>query len=275
MFLEEIIDYEIMLVSEEKSPATIAKYLHEAKEFVAFLGDRKIDKDIVIEYKKQLVTMHKPRTVNCKLIAVNSFLKYLERRDCLVRTLKVQDQTFLSDDKILKMEEYKKLVASSSPDFALVIETIAMTGIRISELKDITVDSIEKGKADINCKGKSRVVVIPNILRIKLKNYIKRKKLDSGPVFVTKSGKPLDRSNIWRKMKKVCLLANVDEMKVFPHNLRHLFARTFYEKEKDIVKLADILGHSSVGTTRIYTKDSGYKHIEAINRVADLMIHTT
>lgn len=275
MFLEKIVEYEMMLNEDEKSAATISKYVYEAKEFVSYLNERDIDKDVVIAYKKELASKYKPRTVNCKLIAVNSFLKFLDKHNCIVKTLKIQEQLFLNDDRILTISDYKRLLTYASKDFGLLLETMAATGIRVSELEYITVETVKEGKSDINCKGKNRLIVVPSALKKKLEEYIGRKKITSGPVFVTRNGKPLDRTNIWRKMKKICIKAGMNPDKVFPHNFRHLFARTFYEEEKDIVKLADVLGHSSTNTTRIYTMDNGYKHMEAMNRVAKLMILTT
>ena len=273
--MDNINNYEMLLRSQERSEATITKYLYEAKCFINYLGDSELTKDAVIAYKKQLTEKYKPRSVNCKIVSVNSFLRFIERSDCIVRTLKIQNQTYMEEKRVLHIDEFQTLVKSSSNKIALIMETIGMTGIRISELSFITVETVKEGKSFINLKGKSRYVIVPDDLRDRLLKYIEEEKLESGPVFVTRSGKAMDRTNIWRMMKHACSNTDVNPEKVFPHNLRHLFSRTFYDEEKDIVKLADILGHSNISTTRIYTIDTGYKHIQAVNRVAEILMHTT
>ena len=198
------------------------------------------------------------------LASLNSFLKYAGRADCCVKQFKVQRKVFCSEESELTQQEYKRLIYAaskkSSERLSLIIQTICGTGMRVSELKHITVDSVYTGKAIVTCKGKTRTILITSNLQKLIIPYIKKRKLKSGSVFITRSGKPIDRSNIWREMKKLCERANVNKAKVFPHNLRHLFARMFYEKEKDIAKLADVLGHSSINTTRIYIVSTGYEH---------------
>ena len=273
--MKDIDNYEMLLKSQERSESTIIKYIYEAKCFLNYLGEKKLTKELVIAYKKKLTESYKPRSVNCKIVSINSYLRFIGRSDCTVKTLKIQNQTYLEDKKVLQINEFQELVRSSSEKISLIMETIGMTGIRISELPFITVETVVEGKSFINCKGKSRFVIVPDDLRIRLLKYIEDTGLKSGPVFVTRSGKPMDRTNIWRMMKEASTNTDVEPEKVFPHNLRHLFSRTFYEEEKDIVKLADVLGHSNISTTRIYTIDTGYKHIQAVNRVAEILMHTT
>lgn len=273
--MDQIDNYEMLLKSQERSESTIIKYLYEARCFTEYLGENSLTKEVVIAYKKKLTEAYKPRSVNCKIVAVNSFLRFIGRGDCLVKTLKIQNQTYMEEKRVLHIDEFQTLVKSSSEKIALIMETIGMTGIRISELPFITVDTVVEGRSFISCKGKSRFVIIPENLRTMLLRYIEKEKLKRGPVFVTRSGKPMDRTNIWRMMKEASMNTDVNPEKVFPHNLRHLFSRTFYEGEKDIVKLADILGHSNISTTRIYTMDTGYKHVQAVNRVAEILMHTT
>jgi len=188
-----------------------------------------------------------------------------------LKNLKTQKESFCDDDRELTKEEYARLVAAAEKSgnhrLALVLQTICATGIRISELQYITVDAVRTGRADVSNKGKRRTIFLPGQLRRILTKYISENNVESGAVFVTRNGKPLNRSNIWRDMKALCERAGVDAKKVFPHNLRHLFARTHYTMEKDLSRLADILGHASVNTTRIYTKESGAVHAAQIERL--------
>lgn len=252
------------LVLEEKSDATVKKYMHDVEAFSKWLGEKKVDKKLVLDYKNYLVVKYAPKSVNSVISSLNSFFSYSGWYELKVKILKIQKQIFSEKEKELSKVEYRRLLNAADrmkdKRLNLLMQTICSTGIRVSELSAITVESVMKREAVINCKGKMRMVIIPeNLCRI-LEHYIKKKKIQSGPVFVTRSGRPIDRINIWRMMKKLCKLASVDETKVFPHNLRHLFARTYYSVEKDIVRLADILGHSSVNTTRIYTMETGEIH---------------
>ena len=202
------------------------------------------------------------------LIAMNGFLKFCGLSNLCVKLLKIQRQIFCKKEKELTGREYQRLLrASKGTRLFYIIRTIGGTGIRVSELQYITVDAVRTGKADVKCKNKNRIIFLPKEVRTILKEYIAKAGIKKGSVFVTRSGKPLNRSNIWRDMQSLCKRANVSEKKVFPHNLRHLFARTFYGIEKDIVRLADLLGHSSINTTRIYTIESGERHMSCLEKV--------
>ena len=259
------------LINEEKSEATVSKYLHDVAVFAEWLGTRDLEKIAVVEYKTALCEKYAPASVNATLSSLNCFFAFCGRHDLRVKNLKIQRQIFASTEKELTKAEYDRLLTAAKSKknerLFLLMQTICSTGIRVSELKFITVEAVERGIAEINCKGKRRQVFLPKELRKMLGRYIKEQKRKSGAVFVTKNGNPLDRSNIWSDMKKLCKTANVSEKKVFPHNLRHLFARTFYSLQKDVVRLADILGHSSVNTTRIYTMETGVVHRRQIEKL--------
>jgi len=259
------------LINEEKSDATLEKYIRDIGAFLAWLCGRGVDKQTVIEYKAYLVENYKPASVNSVLSSLNSFFIYNEWYDCKVKSLKIQKQIFASKDKELTKAEYERLLdaakSKKNERLYLLMQTICSTGIRVSELRFVTVAAVNTGVASINCKGKLRQVFLPKALCKVLARYIREQKITSGSVFVSRTGKPLDRSNIWSDMKKLCESAGVSKDKVFPHNLRHLFARTYYSLQKDIVRLADILGHSSVDTTRIYTKETGEVHKRQIEKM--------
>lgn len=261
--------YKKYLTEEEKSQATIDKYIRDITIFCEWINGCSIEKQIVLEYKEMLISSYAPRSVNSILSSLNSLFDYLGWYDCKVKTLKIQKQLFADTDKELTKSEYIRLLqaAKSNKRLYYLMQTICSTGIRVSELKYITVDAVKIGQANIHCKGKMRTVILPKQLCKILKQYIKENNIKNGSVFVTKTGKLLDRSNIWSDMKKLCDSAGVARSKVFPHNLRHLFARTFYSLQKDIVRLADILGHSSVNTTRIYTMESGDVHRRQIEQM--------
>ena len=253
--LKELEMFQNYLAEEEKSRVTISKYVRDAEQFLSFLGERELSKAETVAFKEMLIQNgYAAESVNSMISSVNSYLKFVSRPDCRIRYLRMQKKPFCPDDRLLTLEEYRRLVAAAGKGsrLCLVMETICSTGIRISELKYFTVEQIRGGEAVVRCKNKYRAVPIASKLRKKLLAYAKKKGIESGPVFVTKSGKELDRSNIWAEMKKICAKAGVESSKVFPHNLRKLFARKFYEKEKDIARLADILGHSNINTTRIY-----------------------
>lgn len=249
--------FESRLKEEEKSRATIEKYLRDAKAFAAFLGDAPVTKDAVIRYKSRLSENYAVASANSMLAAVNSFLRFLECADCVVRTFKVQKAVFRSRELELSRNEYVRLVETAkrrgNRRLCLVMQTICATGIRISELPFITVESLHTRRARVSLKGKTRTVILPMELCRELKRYVKSSGIQSGSVFVTRGGRPMDRSNILHAMKALCQEAGVAAGKVFPHNLRHLFAVTYYNVEKDICHLADLLGHSNINTTRIYT----------------------
>ncbi len=265
---DKIEEFENYLSEAEKSEATVEKYLRDVRAFAAFLCGNEPSKGELVRYKKSISERYAPASVNSMLISVNSFLKFIGCADCCVRLLKIQRQIFANEKKELSTGEYKRLLsAAKNTRLELVIQTICETGIRVSELKYITAEAVNEGKAVVDCKNKTRIIFIPSSLRRILLEYIKKAGITAGTVFVTKSGKPLNRSNIWRDMKALCKAANVAADKVFPHNLRHLFARTFYSIERDIVRLADLLGHSSIDTTRIYTMESGQRHVSCLEKI--------
>ena len=263
--------YLSFLREQERAPATIRKYRRDLESFRQFLGTAPLTKALVIAWKERLTESHAPASVNSMLAAVNGFLKFAGLGELCVRPLKIQRCLFLEERRELTRAEYTRLVEAARKKengrLALVMQTICATGIRVSELKFITVESLRSGRAEIRNKGKLRVVFLPGKLRKALKKYAQRQKRTAGAIFITRTGKPLDRSNIWRDMKSLCESAGVSKEKVFPHNLRHLFARAFYAQEKDLSRLADILGHSSVNTTRIYTAETGSTHAAQIERL--------
>ena len=256
--------FQTYLINEEKASSTISKYLHDVNEFHVWLNERELCKTEVLAYKTYLCERYAPASVNAALASLNSFFRFMEWYDLKVKNLKIQKQIFASIDKELTKPEYERLLLAArkkkNERLYLLLQTICSTGIRVSEVRHITVSAVSRGIAEINCKGKCRRVFLPKQLCRILKQYIKEQKIKNGAVFVTKNGNPLDRSNIWSDMKKLCKAASVSEKKVFPHNLRHLFARTYYGLQKDIVRLADILGHSDVNTTKIYTMETGEVH---------------
>ena len=256
--------YETALQEAEKSAATMEKYLHHVRQFVAHDAGRRIDKALVLEYKTRLGKLYAPSSANAALAAVNGFLRFWGFESCCVKPFKVQKQVYCSEEKELTREEYVRLVRAakekSSERLALLLETICATGIRVSELPYITVEAVARGEAVVHCKGKTRTVFVPAALQKKLRRYLQSQKIQSGPVFITRTGKPMNRSNIWREMKALCERAKVAPSKVFPHSLRHLFARTFYSIDHDVAKLADLLGHSNINTTRIYIITTGAEH---------------
>lgn len=266
--------YRTELIEQEKSQNTVEKYMRDIRGFYFFLAGANgsaVTKQAVMKYKEHLKETYKTSSANSMLVAINSFLKYLGWHECCVRLLKIQKRIFREESRELTKSEYMNLVETArkkkNERLRLVMETICATGIRVSELKYITIGAVKAGRADICCKGKQRTVFIPSSLCKQLMRYAGKNKILSGYIFRTKTGKPLDRSNIWHDMKNLCRESGIEPSKVFPHNLRHLFARTFYNIEKDIVKLADILGHSSVETTRIYTISSGAEHARKVDQL--------
>ena len=257
-------DFEAELRNDEKSSNTIEKYLRDVMCFATFARGRAVDKALVLEYKAQLEKFYALSSANSMLAAINSFFKFVGWYDCCVKQFKVQRKTYCSEENELTKQEYIALVRAAehkkNERLSLLIQTICGTGIRVSELEFITVEAIKRGEAVVTCKGKSRKVFIVKDLCRKLQKYAQEHNIVSGTIFITKSGKPMNRSNIWREMKALCEQAGVNPNKVFPHNLRHLFARTFYGIEKDIARLADILGHTSINTTRIYIITTGAEH---------------
>lgn len=257
-------DFEHYLRSDEKSDNTIEKYLRDVRAFAVFAKEREISKAIVMDFKASLVENYEVTSANSMIAAVNAFLRFMGWVDCYVKQFKVQKKAFCSEGKELTKAEYIRLVNTAKQKgnerLNLILQTICGTGIRVSELQFITVEVVRKGEAVVSCKNKTRTVFIVRELQKKLLNYIRDRGITTGCIFITKFGKPMSRCNIWREMKALCEQAGVSPDKVFPHNLRHLFARTFYGIEKDIAKLADILGHSSINTTRIYIITTGAEH---------------
>lgn len=258
------------LLNEEKSMATVEKYLRDVRAFSAFADDEAVSKETVVAYKKHLLQKeYAVSSVNSMLASINSLLTYLNWADCKVKTVKQQKQTYCSADRELSKAEYMCLLkaAAQKPQLKLIMQTICGTGIRVSELQFFIVEHVHQGKIVINCKGKNRTILIPGKLQKLLLEYAKKEKIRSGAIFLSQNGKPVSRSYIWSQMKKLCLTAGVNPRKVFPHNLRKLFARTFYGIEKDIARLADILGHSSINTTRIYIMTTDTEHRRRIERL--------
>ncbi len=265
--------YRQMLLEDEKSPATIEQYSRGIERFAAFAGDQEITKSLAVRFKQELndAGFYTPSTINTILAAVNSFFKHMGWYDCIVKTMKIQQGSFRSSDRELTKSDYEKLLRTAKKlgreRICLVMQTICSTGIRVSELKFITVEALGKGYAEVNMKGKNRRVLIPKDMRRLLNEYIRRNGIGHGSIFVTRTGKPLDRSNICHEMKALCEEAGIDRKKVFPHNLRHLFACVYCEQDKNINNLADLLGHSDVNTTRIYTQISMGKLLRLLNRM--------
>ena len=263
------------LMEEEKSDATIEKYIRDVTAFATYINSAAITKETVIAYKQHLLDEnYAVRSINSMLASLNSLFCFLGWNDMRVKSLKVQQQVFCPEEKELTRAEYERLCRTAQKKhnerLCLILQTICSTGIRVSELQFITVEAVKEGKAIVSLKGKTRTIFLTKELRKKLLRYISEQQIAEGPVFITRTGKPIGRSNIWREMKGLCEEANVDPRKVFPHNLRHLFARIFYGIDKDIAKLADILGHSSIETTRIYiitTEDEHRRRMENMHLI--------
>ncbi|MBR5144379.1 MAG: tyrosine-type recombinase/integrase [Clostridia bacterium] len=256
--------FEKHLLENEKAGATIQKYMRDIRCFMDYAKDQALDKTLLLNYKAMLEQNYAVRSANSMLAALNAFFRYQGWHDLCVKQFKVQKEAYCSEERELTKAEYTALVRTAelkkNERLSLVVQTICGTGIRVSELQCITVEAVRRGEAIVSCKGKTRKIFIVKALQKKLLRYAIEQGITTGTLFVTKSGKPLDRSNIWRQMKDLCEQAGVSPQKVFPHNLRHLFARTFYGIEKDIAKLADILGHSNINTTRIYIITTGAEH---------------
>ena len=262
--------YAYHLREEEKSRITIEKYLRDVRGFARYLGSQYITKDAVIAYKQQLLNQgYALRSVNSMLAAVNSFLTFCGLTDCRVRLCRMQREIYQRAERELSRAEYLRLLRAAEGDrrLWLLMQTICSTGIRVSELNYFTVEAVRRGEVSVACKNKSRKILLPGKLRRLLLDYAGKQKIRSGVIFLTGRGKPLNRKAIWAQMKGPCKAAGVKPVKVFPHNLRKLFARTFHGIEKDIAKLADILGHSSVDTTRIYIMTSGTEHRQQLERL--------
>lgn len=251
------------LIREEKSTATLEKYLRDVRAFMVYAGEKSVTKEVVIEYKTHLQRRnYAVRSINSMLASLSNFFIYMGWADCKVKSIKLQRSAYCTEEKELTKAEYERLLkaAEKNEQIRLVMQAICSTGIRVSELKFFTVDAVNHGEVTVNLKGKTRKILIPSKLRKLILSYAKKQQIRSGAIFLARNGKPLDRKTIWAQMKGLCKTAAVNPGKVFPHNLRKLFARTFYSIEKDIAKLADILGHSSIDTTRIYIITTGTEH---------------
>ena len=271
------------LISYEKSESTVSKYIRDVTAYIAWLDGREMSKELTVKYKEELKEKYELSSVNTILSSLNSYFDWIGHPEYKTKNIKIQKDDFTDPYRELTKEEYERLLQTAYEEgkyrIYYVMQTICATGIRVSELKYVTVEAIKRGFAYVTNKGKSRRVYIPDSLAALLQPYITMKNIKKGAIFVTRTGKPLDRSNIWAAMKKLCKKAGVLASKVFPHSLRHLFARTYYKTHQDVMRLADILGHSSVNTTRIYTAESGEIHcrrIQVLDLVFDLFaVNTT
>ena len=268
--MDHIQSFSGYLMREEKSEATQEKYLRDIRAFFVYADGSEISKDLMVAWKRALTAHgYAVRSINSMLASVNSFLAYLGMPECRVKSIRTQRQIYCNEDRELTKAEYLRLLEASGRNTQLnmVLQTICGTGIRVSELRYFTVEAVRRGEVVVDCKNKTRTILVPGKLKKLLLHYAKACHIGSGAIFRTRNGNPLDRSNIWAAMKQLCERAGVKASKVFPHNLRKLFARTFYGREKDIAKLADILGHSSVDTTRIYIVTTGVEHRRKIEQL--------
>ena len=275
-FQEKLCLFRNYLLEEERSAATIEIYGRDVLAFLSWLSDREeISKEVGVGYKQAIIGKYKTTSANSMLVSVNRFLDFIGKKDCQVKLFKIQRNPFRKKDKELTKEEYNRLIlaakAKSSSRLFLMIQAICSTGIRVSEHRFITREALERGRITIYNKGKERVVFLPKKLKKCLLQYCRQNGIYSGPVFVTKSVTPVNRCNVWAEMKALCKEAGVSPEKVFPHNLRHLFAVTYYRMQKDIVHLADILGHSNIEYTRIYTFTSEEEHARVLSRMCLLI----
>lgn len=270
--IKQLAAYDASLRADERAPGTLEKYLRDLRTFLVWLDGRPVTKELVHQWKEELQAHgYAPVTINSMLSALNGLFRFLGWAECRVKFLKVQRRLFREERRDLNRSEYNRLLETAHQlgreRLALLMETICSTGIRVSEVRYITVEAARDGKSEIALKGKIRTILLPNKLCRKLLKYAKRQKIASGEIFLTRSGKALSRRQIWAEMKRLCRHAGVEPSKVFPHNLRHLFATAFYRACKDIAHLADLLGHSSVETTRIYLISSGAEHVRQIERL--------
>ena len=263
------------LFEQERAKKTIERYQHQLRAFAQWTEGRTVTKELTVRYKQWLMERYSPASVNVTLAALNGFFKFMGWQECRVRPVRVQRRHYAEPSRELSREEYYRLlkIARQKGNMRLfhLLETICSTGIRVSELRFITVQAVKRGRADICNKGKYRTILMPRKLCEKLQKYCRERRIWQGSVFVTRSGRPIDRTNVWAMMKALCTQAHVDAKKVFPHNLRNLFARCFYQKQRDLEHLATLLGHSSINTTRIYTRTSGEEHLRQIEQLALLL----
>ncbi len=276
---DKISDFAKYLKQEEKSPLTVEKYIRDVRVFSEWVQEREntetvneSTKELSVEYKQHLIENgYAKSSINSVIASLNSFFEFSGLHSCKLKSIKIQKQMFSSEKKELTKAEYMRLISAAETNgnkrLSMLIETIGATGIRISELEFITVEAVKNGEAVVSLKGKTRRIFIVNELKKKLLRYITEQNIKTGCIFVTRNGRPMSRCNIWREMKNICKRAGVNPIKVFPHNLRHLFARVFYKIEKDIAKLADILGHSSINTTRIYITTTIKEHRKQLEKM--------
>jgi len=262
------------LIQEEKSELTVEKYIRDVQKFLTWLKKEELTKGKMLAYKTELMETYAVVSVNSMISAINTYLLFIGRPDCRVKTIKQQRRVFIPEEKELTKGEYGRLLkaAERKPRLYLLMQTICSTGIRVSEHRFITVEAAKSGYAEVRMKGKHRTVFLEKKLCKALLRYAKENHITGGSIFITATGKPMDRCNIWAEMKKLCSTAGVRREKVFPHNLRHLFARLYYSIEHDVVRLADILGHSNINTTRIYTMESGQTHRKQMERLQILLM---
>lgn len=268
----QIKEFAAFLAEEERSAATIDKYCRDLHLFAVWLADAPLTKAAVASWKAALIARgYQPSTINAKLTAVGRWLEHIGKSDCKVQHLRLQRQLFRDTSRDLTRHEYQRLVATAEAygkyRLALILQTICATGIRVSELRHITLEAAAQGRATISLKGKIRTILLPGKLARKLAKYGRRQRVTSGPLFLTRNGTPLSRKQIWSEMKDLCALADVEASKVFPHNLRHLFARSFYKVSRDLAQLADVLGHTSVETTRLYLITTSREHEKTLERL--------
>ena len=269
---EQITAFERYLRTEERSSGTIEKYLRDVRAFAVWLNGRIVTKETAAGWKEHLLDRHyAPVTINSMLAAINAFFRFVGWEDCRVKFLKIQRRMFREASRELSREEYDRLLSTAHTlgrdRLALLMETICASGIRVSEVRYITVEAARQGQTEIALKGKIRTILLPDKLCRKLLKYARHKKIASGEIFRTESGKSLGRRQIWAEMKQLCKYAGVAPSKVFPHNHRHLFATTFYRACRDISRLADVLGHSSIETTRIYLLTTGSEQVKQMDQL--------
>lgn len=278
ILFDQIKEYKTHLINEEKCKATIEKYIRDITVFYEWLSDRELTKELALEYKMQLMENYAPTSVNSILASLNSFFEHNGWHEIKLKNLKIQRRIFCQSERELTKGEYEKLLKAAKDKknerIYLVMQTICATGIRVSELSYITAEAVKCGQAQVKLKGKIRMIILNKDLCRVLKKYMQEQGITQGYVFVTRNGKPLDRHGIWKAMKDLCESAGVSKEKVFPHALRHLFAKTYYSLQKDIVRLADILGHSSINTTRLYTIENGDEHRRQMERLGLVCMRT-
>lgn len=270
-------EFENELMKEEYSLNTIKKYIRDVKRFLQWNRERELTSNNLMEWKRDLIRHYAPTSINSMLASLNHYLEWLGYPQFKVRFIPIQQEIFAKPERELSGQDYRCLLSTAEKNgkhrLALILKTLALTGIRISELEFITVESLKTGIASIWNKGKARKILLPVKLCRVLREYCKRVKRESGSIFVTRTGRPLNRSNIWREMKSLFKESGVAPEKIFPHNFRHLFARTFYSINRDLVRLSDLLGHNNLATTRIYIRESGNEHrriLEKMERIYEM-----